>query len=198
LKARNAAREKEDRDNWELPMRMGRTGLRNKPGRKPQWKYTKETGAYVRQSGQGGIDWYRYQQVILKPLLLPFAVQCKKSRPNTMVMEDNAPAHASSYQKEVFDKWEVDRLPWPGNSPDLNAIEPTWFHMKRDTTRKGLANKKKDLKHKWIKCWNDIPQTLIQEWIERIPFHIQEVIKLNGGNEYKEGRRQGQKKRRVH
>lgn len=30
--------------------------------------------------------------------------------------------------------------------------------------------------------------TVIQAWIERIRFHIQEVIRLEGGIEYKEGR----------
>jgi hypothetical protein len=32
-----------------------------------------------------------------------------------------------------------------------------------------------------------MPQARIQRWIERIPFHIQEVIRLKGGNDYKEG-----------
>ena len=31
-------------------------------------------------------------------------------------------------------------------------------------------------------------QKKIQEWIERIPEHIQKIIKLEGGNKYKEGR----------
>jgi len=33
-----------------------------------------------------------------------------------------------------------------------------------------------------------MPQKQIQEWIERIPRHIQEVIRLKGSNDYKEGR----------
>jgi hypothetical protein len=33
-----------------------------------------------------------------------------------------------------------------------------------------------------------MPQEKIQAWIERIPRHIREVIRLEGGNEYKEGR----------
>ncbi|KAF7503566.1 hypothetical protein GJ744_003594 [Endocarpon pusillum] len=33
-----------------------------------------------------------------------------------------------------------------------------------------------------------MPQEEIQRWIERIPFHIQEIIRLKGGNEYKEGK----------
>jgi hypothetical protein len=31
-------------------------------------------------------------------------------------------------------------------------------------------------------------QERIQAWIERVPIHIHEVIRLEGGNEYKESR----------
>jgi hypothetical protein len=41
-------------------------------------------------------------------------------------------------------------------------------------------------------------QEKIQAWIERIIDHVQEVIRLEGGNEYKEGRKRGQEKRRVY
>jgi hypothetical protein len=40
----------------------------------------------------------------------------------------------------------------------------------------------------WRKAWDELDQNRIREWIERIPFHIQEVIRLEGGNEYQEGR----------
>jgi len=41
-------------------------------------------------------------------------------------------------------------------------------------------------------------QEKIQAWIERIVIHIQEVIRLDGGNEYQEGRLKGRAKNRVH
>jgi hypothetical protein len=43
-----------------------------------------------------------------------------------------------------------------------------------------------------------MPQSKIQDWIERIKRHVDEVILLEGGNEYKEGRCIGQLKTRVH
>jgi hypothetical protein len=70
--------------------------------------------------------------------------------------------------------------------------------MKRETTKKGAFTSDKKMKEAWIQCWEDLPQEKIQFWIERIPVHIQEVIRLEGGNEYKEGRKKGQKKVRVH
>ena len=35
--------------------------------------------------------------------------------------------------------------------------------------------------------WKELPQELIRRWIERIPRHISEIIRLKGGNGYKEG-----------
>jgi len=39
------------------------------------------------------------------------------------------------------------------------------------------------------KAWHDLPQTSILAWIEHIPRHIEEIIRLKGGNEYEEGRK---------
>jgi hypothetical protein len=41
-------------------------------------------------------------------------------------------------------------------------------------------------------------QEKIQAWIERIIAHIRDVIRLEGGNEYKEGRMKVKAKNRVH
>jgi hypothetical protein len=78
---------------------------------------------------------------------------------------------------------------WPGNSPDLNAIEPAWFWLKRRTTQQGAPSTRAAMKQRWYKAWKDLPQEQIQKWIEAIPHHIQEIIRCEGGNEYQEGRK---------
>ena len=41
----------------------------------------------------------------------------------------------------------------------------------------------------WVKCWEkELTQERIQAWISRIPRHIQQIIELKGGNEYREDR----------
>jgi hypothetical protein len=75
----------------------------------------------------------------------------------------------------------------PSNSPDLSAIEPPWMWIKRETTKHGAATSKTQMKEDWQNCWDDMSQERIQVWIRRIPIHVQEVIKLEGGNKYKEG-----------
>jgi hypothetical protein len=43
-----------------------------------------------------------------------------------------------------------------------------------------------------------MPQEKIQAWIVRIIDHVQDIIRLEGRNEYKEGRLKGKEKKRVH
>jgi hypothetical protein len=77
---------------------------------------------------------------------------------------------------------------WCSNSPDLSAAEPLWFWIKKDTTKHGAATSKVQIKKDWEECWKAIPQEKLQAWIERVPIHIKEVIRLEGGNEYNESK----------
>ena len=62
--------------------------------------------------------------------------------------------------------------------------------MKRETTKKGALKSRAEAIRVWEVCWNEkLTQERIQAWIERIVEHIQQVIKCEGGNEYKEGRK---------
>ena len=158
----------------------------------------RENRCYGSQERQGGINWYYYCKKILGPKLLPWAKKLIGKRPKTIVQEDNAGAYASYWQEEVFITWEVHKLLWPGNSPDLNAIEPCWMWIKRETTKKGAINNIKDLKAAQEQCWQELLQEKIQAWIKRIPVHIKEVIRLKGGKMYTEGMLKGKEKRRVH
>ena len=86
------------------------------------------------------------------------------------------------------------KMLWPGNSPDLNAIEKAWFWIKKETTKREPTSNRKKLRVRWEKCWEDLPQSKIQEQITVIPDYVKEIIRLEGGNEYKEGRKKGQEK----
>ena len=186
IDALNEALEPKLKAEWELNTAVERMGLRNKAGKKPQWKWDKAHGKIVRDGKKGGIDWYRYQTVILLKKLIPFAQSCG---PEYYVMEDKAPPHASKHQDQIFMDANVLRLMWCGNSPDLNPIESCWWWMKRWSTRKGCPRTRKILTKVWERTWTeDLDQRRIQGWIERMPRHIDKVIELRGGNEYREGK----------
>ena len=155
LERLNAALKPEAKLAWELETGVRRMGLRNKGGPKPKWKFTKERGKLVREGKKGGIDWYRYQKYVLIPKLLAFAKECLLTRPGTIVQENKAPAHASKNQIPVFMDFNIVRLLWPGNSLDLNMIEPCWSWMKRMTSQKGPLRTRKEAEKAWLHCWNE-------------------------------------------
>jgi transposase len=188
LKAKNAELEPLRKQAWELETALRRLNIQRNPGgRKPQWRWCKRTGKLEREKSKGGIDWYRYYKTILKKKLLPFAKKCEQVLPGIIVQEDNASPHVHHYQATVYDFWKVLKLLWPANSPDLNAIEPAWYWMKKQTTKHGVAMGVEQMKKDWIAAWKKLPQSLIQKWIKRIPEHIKQIIKCRGGNEYREG-----------
>jgi hypothetical protein len=131
------------RENWELENRIRRLELRNLPEAKPKWRWNQKNGKLVRRKGEG-IDWYRYQTKVLIPKLIPFTQECAKERPATIVQEDKAPSHTHFIQQRVYDIHSVQRMTWCGNSPDLNAIEPAWPYLKRQTTKRGAPKNRKD------------------------------------------------------
>jgi hypothetical protein len=78
-----------------------------------------------------GIDWYRFATEILEPLLLPDYNELRQQRPALILMLDGAAAHVSANCSPYYDGWDVARLKWPGNSPDLNPIEHIWDLIKK-------------------------------------------------------------------
>ena len=114
--------------------------------------------------------------------MIPFA-----KRVNGILVEDGAGCHAHWYVQLVYSLEAVRRLVWCGNSPDLNAIEPLWPRMKRDTTRKGPPQSRADGIRKWNKCWEEVPQEVLQGLVDWIREHMKRVIEYEGGNEYEEG-----------
>lgn len=64
--------------------------------------------------------------------------------------------------------------------------------MKRKTSKRGALCNRITAKKLWQRYWQKLSQQYIQAWIKRIIRHIQEVICLDGGNEYRKGKDDGE------
>jgi hypothetical protein len=75
------------------------------PRPKPKFRH-KENRAYIVKDRKGGINWYRHQDEVLKPHLLPFTKECIEGGDNyqldIVVMEDRASSHKSAYSNELY------------------------------------------------------------------------------------------------
>ena len=178
LARRNAVIEEDCRSEWEL-----NTGFRRRlnlreakaKGKEPIWQFNEANGKLIRKSKSGGIDWYRYSEDILKRKLIPFAEAY-----NLIAMEDGAAPHMHKECQKVYNLSLVRKLLWPGNSPDLNMIEPCWYWMKRSTILHRDFESRPRLREIWVEQWQKLEQSKIQAWVQRIVRHIKEVIRLAG------------------
>jgi hypothetical protein len=59
--------------------------------------------------------------------------------------------------------YNVSRLLWPGNSPDLNIIKPAWFWLKRKIIAYGAPTTRQAMEAIWCQAWKDLPQEQIQQ-----------------------------------
>jgi transposase len=67
-----------------------------------------------------------------------------------MLMLDGAASHNSANCSPFYEGWEVDRIKWPGNSPDLNPIEHIWDLIKKRIKEKySLIRTVQELKAIW-------------------------------------------------
>ena len=94
-------------------------------------------------------------------------------------MEDNAPAHAHVAQGALFKAWDVQRLLWCANSPDLNMIKPAWWNLEAETTKKGTSTTRAEAEKLRKGAWEGLSQERIRAWTERIPHHTSRYSRGN-------------------
>ena len=99
------------------------------------------------------------------------------------LMQDNAPAHAAKATIEDLRDREVNVIPWPAYSPDLNPIETVWSKLKDDIVRRcrqetTLTSDR--LRTIVYEAYEAVEDTWLQGLIAGMPGRCEAVIQANG------------------
>ena len=119
-------------------------------------------------------------QSILSNYLLPFLNEI--GHQNRVFMQDNAPIHKASSTISFLKDSNIEVLPWPAFSPDLNPIENLWGIISGKVYEGGRQyNSINELKKAIQDSWDQIGKNTLENLIFSINRRIGDVI-YNHGN----------------
>ncbi|CAB4407386.1 unnamed protein product [Rhizophagus irregularis] len=145
--------------------------------RRPHEKYDIECLIPTVKSGQQGVMvWGCFSKNNLGPL-----VKLEDGQENFIFQDDNAPIHTARVVKSWEEENEVNSLPWPAQSPDLNPIEHLWDELERQVrAHKPLPKNRENLWEILQEEWSNIEADKYQNLISSMPRRISAVINSKG------------------
>jgi transposase len=144
-------------------------------------------GCFRGKKGHGGLYFLpkncKMNEERCKNVLNKHLLPSMKKHKATFFLQDGAPCHTSklvkNYLHESRDRFSI--MDWPGNSPDLNAIENCWSYMKRrlkgNTNITSLPKLQEAIKRMWEL---DMGLSYFRKLSDLMPRRLQLVIDQKG------------------
>ena len=97
-------------------------------------------------------------------------------------MHDNARPHAAWICRQFLNRNNVNVLPWPAVSPDMNPIEHIWGYLGRKVRARGNVHNLRDLENALIQEWNNIHNVVIRRYVRSMRGRLATCINSRGGH----------------
>ena len=127
---------------------------------------------------QGNLNTQGYINQILQPEAGLFL---QRHGP-AILMHDNARPHVARISRQFLNRNNVNVLPWPTVSPDMNPIEHIWNYLGRKVRARGNVYNLRDLENALIQEWNNIPNVVIRRYVRSMRGRLAACINSRGGH----------------
>jgi len=96
---------------------------------------------------------------------------------------DNDPKHTAKATMRYLEDQNIEVLPWPAQSADLNPIEHVWDILKVQIGRR--EKRPTSIHELWevaLEEWELIPLDMVQNLYKSMPRRVEAVLKARGGH----------------
>lgn len=97
--------------------------------------------------------------------------------------QDNDPKHTSRMARDWFQENNINVLPWPASSPDMNIIEHAWDALERRVRER--PNLPRNLEELWVALseeWVNLGLGVVGVLYESMPRRIVALKDAKGGH----------------
>ena len=84
--------------------------------------------------------------------------------------------------RQFLNRNNVNVLPWPAGSPDMNPIEHIWYYLGIKAQARGNVHNLRDLENALIQEWNNIPNVVIRRYVRSMRDRLVPCINSRGGH----------------
>jgi transposase len=126
----------------------------------------------------GNLTAVRYRDEILQPRLMHVI-----DRQRELFQQDNARPHTARVAMDYLEQNNINVLPWPSISPDLNLIEHLWDQLDKRVHQWQPPPQTLDQLHQVLQQeWRTIPRNNMRNLIESMPRRCRAVLAVRGGH----------------
>lgn len=128
-----------------------------------------------------------YIQEVLTPIIKPY----KEQHQDVVFVHDNAPCHISRATKSWFKNHDIDVLPWPAQSSDLNLVENLWSSLRfqldemSDVKPRTFEDSAELINVAWQEVQDLYTSNFMEELYDSMSKRLQICINNNGNLIYK-------------
>lgn len=129
---------------------------------------------------EGNVNAVVYRD-ILERHCLPYARRVYGN--NFQLQDDNARPHRARLVREFLDAEDVQQMPWPACSPDMNPIEHAWDALGRAINeRNNHPQNVQELAQALTEEWDALPLNTINNLVDSMPRRVEALVRARGGH----------------
>ena len=141
-----------------------------------RWHYGQKENKHI--VVQGNLNAHGYINQILQTEAVPFLQRHEPA----ILMHDNARPHVARICRQFLNRNNVNVLPWPAVSPDMNPIEHILDYLGRKVRARGNVHNLRDLENALTQEWKNIPNVVIRRYVRSMQGRLAAGINSRGGH----------------